>query len=123
MGWENLKIPMLVSSILLFAIALYFYLLRKWKFRARVGVYPFLHSLENMKVNSTILIRFDLPYRDEIKINILDGNEVIIDTISDEILEQGQHSVKFDTAILKTGEYYYQLISSRQNNIKRFEKV
>lgn len=123
MSWEDLKVPMLVSSILLFIIALYSYLIRKWKYRARVGDYPFLHGLENKKVNGIIQIQFELPYRDQIQINILDGQELMIHNIANQLYEKGTHTLKFDTSGLDPGKYYYQLISTRQNNLKLFEKV
>lgn len=123
MSWEDLKIPMLVSSIIFFLIALYSFAIRKWKYRARVGEYPFLYGLDTRKVSRNILIKFDLPFRDDISLNILDDNESVLHLVSEGIMEKGTHSFEFDTSQLLNGTYYYQLTSTRQKSMKRFEKV
>ena len=123
MNWEDLKIPMLVSSIIFFLIALYTFAIRKWKFRARVGQYPFLYGLDSKKVKMNMKIKFELPYRDKIQLKILDEKEGLIFQITDSVFEKGTHSFDYDASQLMAGKYSYQLTSTRQKSTKNFEKV
>ena len=123
MSWEDLKTPMLVSSIIFFLIALYSFAIRIWKNRARVGEYPFLYGLDSSKVRNNVQIKFELPFRDDIRLNILDDNESVIHNVSEGILDKGTHFYEFDASHLLNGIYYYQLTSTRQKSMKRFEKV
>ena len=123
MNWEQLKIPLLISAIIVFIISLYSYLLRNWKNRARVGEYPFLHGQETRKIKDEMTIVYELPYADNVNLNILDSDESLVFSLVSERKEKGKHQITFDTSEMQKGSYFYQLDCSRQNNLKRFEKV
>ena len=123
MSFDDLKIPLLASSILFFLIALYLHILRRWKARSKTLKYPHLFSLEERKVNGTIQIKFELHAKDNVRVNILDHLENEIEILVSDQLDKGIHKVSFDTSMLNPGKYFYQLKSTRQNTIKRFEKV
>ena len=123
MTLDDLKIPLLASSVLFFLIALYFYVLRRWKFKAKSLQYPHLFSLDDRRIKGILRIRFELYFEDEVQVNILDSSEEEIEHIVSDKREKGVHEVPFDTSNLIPGLYYYQLITSNQKTIKRFEKI
>jgi len=123
MDWDNLKIPFLISAIVVFFISLYSFILRAWKTRARVGKYPFLHSLESRKVEDTLNFNFELPEAAEVAIKILDQNENAVCILLHEKRNQGLHAIEFDASTLKSGQYFYSLETANHKNIKRFEKL
>lgn len=123
MNWEQLKIPLLISAIIVFLISLYSFIIRTWKHRARVGEYPYLHGQDTRKIKNEMTIVYELPYADKVDLNILDAQEKLLFSLVSERKEKGKHQITFDTSEMQKGAYFYQLDCSNQNNLKRFEKV
>jgi len=123
MNWEQLKIPLLISAIIIFLISLYSFLIRNWKNRARVGEYPFLHGQDTRKIKDEMTIIYELPYTDKVDLNVLDANEQLVFSLVSERKEKGKHQITFDTSEMAKGSYFYQLNCSNQNSLKRFEKI
>ncbi|MEM7161826.1 MAG: hypothetical protein AAF487_05225 [Bacteroidota bacterium] len=123
MDWDDLKIPFLISAIVVFLVSLYSYILRQWKNRARVGSFPFLHSLPSKKVNEIVRFKFELPYPEDVRFSILDQDEQLVQSLIDERKREGIYEVEFDSSSLHPGDYFYSLETASHKNIKRFEKI
>ena len=59
--------------------------------------------------NSTTLINFSLPVPGHVKLEIFNIVGEIVETLTDDAMESGAHSVPFEASVLPSGMYFYRM--------------
>ncbi|HCN36968.1 MAG TPA: hypothetical protein DIS94_04575 [Bacteroidetes bacterium] len=87
-------------------------------FFMRLMQYYNLNALNNQsKVNCCI--DFNLPYNSNVNLNIFDLSGKLVKTVyNNKFLKEGFYSQKIDLTNLLPGEYYYELETDRNKEIK-----
>ncbi|HWR82417.1 MAG TPA: S8/S53 family peptidase [Candidatus Deferrimicrobium sp.] len=68
-----------------------------------------LHQNYPNPFNATTTIRFTLPARSQVRLEVLNVLGQIVATVIDHALPEGRHEVEYDAADLATGVYFYRL--------------
>ncbi len=71
-----------------------------------------LHQNYPNPFNASTHIRFDLPSREHVKIEVFDILGRKVTTLTDAVYEKGSHQVSFNASNLSSGTYYYRLTTS-----------
>ncbi len=69
--------------------------------------------------NPTTFIKFYLPEKEKIKLDIYNSNGQLVNTLFYGVLEQGYHNIKFNALNMSSGIYFYTLTSSKYKLTKK----
>lgn len=115
----------LLYSLLLTAGAILIYFGYRY-FMAKFGSVPTpfryvtLHNLERGDAKGEIILYFHVPVEIQLKVEILDLEDNILQTLEDKTFSEGDFRVKCDTLKLKDGEYFYRITTPHQHTAKKF---
>lgn len=115
----------LLFSLLLTAgaILVYFgyrYFMARWGSRPSAFRYVTLHNLEKGDAKGEIMFYFHVPEEVHLKVEVLDLNDNVLQTLEDKSFSEGDFRVKCNTLTLPDGDYFYRITSPHQHTAKKF---
>ncbi len=111
---------LIATLIILVAIIAYRFLLR-YLSKGNVDQAQFceLYSLDHEPASGEVSFYFVCPSTTHVTFHIWKADEVVLQ-LTDKEYEQGGHLLKFQTAELPNGTYYFGIETSKQKSQKRF---
>jgi hypothetical protein len=105
------------------AILIYYgyrYFMARWGSKPSLFRYVTLHNLERGDAKGEIIFYFHVPEKIDLKVEVLDLNDNVLQTLEDKSFEEGDFRVKCNTLSLKDGDYFYRISTPHQQTAKKF---
>lgn len=107
-------------SLVIFLVIVYVLILRRMKRSVPDNsMYAILQPLEIHPAHGIVDIVFQLQTPVQAEVIICDKEENPIHVLFNEVAEDGQTIVRFDTTQVENGEYYYMFKSEHQKTMKK----
>lgn len=120
---ERIEIASLIMAALVVIVALYRYILTRWRSDVDLRSYPFLKLINGRKWSGVVQLGVDCPTEQQLSVDLLDSTEQPLQSVFAGRMDVGFHQFEVDTAPLAEGTYYIQLKSLGQVDTRRVEVV
>jgi len=115
----KLQIAALIVAALVLLVAIYRWLLLKWRNDATLRKYAYLHSLSSANLPAHEVLRIDIPEPQHVQLRLKGANQ-FDRLLLDEQLPVGLCEYPLELSQLPHGEYELVMISQDQESMKRF---
>lgn len=116
--WETVS---LFVAFLVLAVALYRWLLMKWRSNVDLIAYAYLQPPILDSETGYFRVRVEIPKREDIRLDLLDAEERSLKNILEGIQEIGEQDLILDMSNYPEGKYFISMITPDQKLLKRFD--
>lgn len=116
--WETVS---LFVAFLVLAVALYRWLLMKWRSNVDLIAYAYLQPPTLDSETGHFRVRVEIPKREDIRLDLLDAEERSLKNILEGIQEIGEQDLILDMSNYPEGKYFISMITPDQKLLKRFD--
>ncbi|HKK39131.1 MAG TPA: hypothetical protein VJ949_06920 [Cryomorphaceae bacterium] len=102
---ETFQRFLLVSAIVLFIIVFYKWLMKYLRRRDINDPFPYLFPFEKDVLSGQEVLKFDMPYKSQVRAEVYSTDEQKLFTAFDQEIEKGVHQMAFDVSSLPSGTY------------------
>jgi len=120
---EKIEIMSLVVAILVVLVAIYRYLLNRWRSKIDLREYPYLMPIQGRTLTGVASVSVQCPEAQEVSLHFLDREDKLLHTINEGRVKAGINDFSIDTTVFETGTYYIRLKSKGQVDTRRVEVV
>lgn len=116
--WETVS---LFVAFLVLVVALYRWLLMKWRSNVDLIAYAYLHPPRLDSETGRFKVRVEIPKREDIRLDLLDADERDLKSILEGPQEIGEKDLTLDMSNYPEGKYFIRMITPDQKLLKRFD--
>lgn len=122
MSWfKEIETGLFITLSMLLLYVIYTTILKYWD-RDRIIDQVIVANLDDpYNVSGIQDFQFEVSDNRSVTFSILDVNESVISVLLDGDVKAGKHTVQLDSSTLKSGWYWYQLTTSKQNITRKFK--